>query len=209
MSGLAALAELGAAGVRAWLRDDGTITLHSAAPPPPDVLALARMHRDGIAALLRQGAALPRAADPMPPMPPTVFAPPPISALRLPGVPAAWCGGVTRLATMQAPDSIALPRWHGFRADAARLLRDHGAALHAAEWDALTLFGLHPTAPATYPPGWGLAWLLGEHGEVLDVAPDAVGMRREPDGARLAYRRPGATARAVQVPAWLLGTPGS
>lgn len=89
-------------------------------------------------------------------------------------------------------------------ATSARLLRDHGAALHDAGWDALDLFGLHRRAPAMNPAGWGLAWLLGAAGEVLDVAPDAVGMRRGQDGARLTFRRDCRAARAGVVPAWAL-----
>jgi len=53
-------------------------------------------------------------------------------------------------------------------------------------------------------PVGGLAWLLNAHGEVLDVGPDVVGLRREPDGARLAFRRRGVMARAGTVPAWTL-----
>jgi len=125
-------------------------------------------------------------------------------APTLPAVPPEWCRGVALLATVLPPDGIAPPRWRAFQATAAQLLRDPGAELHAAGWDALDLFGLHATAPATNPSGWGLAWLAGAHGEVLDVAPDAVGMRRHPDGARLAYRRAGRMARAGMVPAWQL-----
>lgn len=91
------------------------------------------------------------------------------------------------LAILPAPPGIPPRRWTILAATSARLLRDHGAELHGAGWDALDLFGLHPTAPATNPPGWGLAWLLWEHGDVLDVRPNVIGMRRSPDGARLAY----------------------
>lgn len=133
--------------------------------------------------------------------------PPPVPAPAQPylGVPLAWCDGVALLATMPAPPAIPPPRWAVLTRTAARLLRDHGAELHAPGWDVLDLFGLHAAAPAANPAGWGLAWLLGEHGDVLDVSPDAVGMRRGPDGARLAYRRRGAMARAGVVPAWRLG----
>lgn len=127
---------------------------------------------------------------------------PPASPLA--GVPPVWCEGVALLAARPAPEGITPPRWRMFQATAARLLRDHGAELHAAGWTDVDLFGLHATAPAANPPGWGLTWLLGAHGEVLDVSPDAVGMRQGPDGARLAYRRRSATARAGVVPAWQL-----
>lgn len=124
--------------------------------------------------------------------------------LPLPGVPPEWCQGVAQLATMPAPPTIPPRRWAMLAANAARLLRDHGAELHAAGWDVLDLFGLHAGAPAEHPPGWGLAWLLGASGEVLDVAPDVIGMRRGPDGARLAYRRRSASRRAGLALAWHL-----
>lgn len=95
-------------------------------------------------------------------------------------------------------------RWAALAATSTRLLQTHGAELHRAGWDALDLFGLHATAPATNSPGWGLAWLLGTAGEVLDVVPDVIGMRRGPDGARLVFRRKNTTARAGVVPAWTL-----
>lgn len=121
-----------------------------------------------------------------------------------PGVPLAWGEGVALLAARPAPEGVTPPRWRMFQATAARLLRNHGAVLHAAGWTDIDLFGLHATAPAANPPGWGLTWLMGAHGEVLDVSPDAVGMRQGPDGARLAYRRRSAMARAGIVPAWQL-----
>ena len=119
----------------------------------------------------------------------------------LPGVPAVWCEGVARLAAMPAPDTITAARWGVLAVTSARLLRGHGAALHGARWDALDLFGLHPTAPMRYPPGWSLAWLLGDQGEVLDIAPDAVGLRRQPDGARLVLLRRLGPPSAGIVPA--------
>lgn len=122
----------------------------------------------------------------------------------LPGVPLEWCDGVARLANMTAPDAIIPARWAVLAATSARLLRDNGAELHGAGWDALDVFGLHATAPTTNPSGWGLAWLLTEYGEVLDVAQDAVGMRRAPDGARMALYKKQAPARAGILPAWNL-----
>ena len=127
-------------------------------------------------------------------------------APALPGVPLEWCEGVALLATRPAPATITPRRWAALAATSAQMLRDHGAALHGAGWGVLDLFGLHFTAPMTHPPGWGLAWLLGEQGEVLDVAPDVIGMRREPDGARLAYRCQ-VSGRGGAVPAWLLICP--
>ena len=108
------------------------------------------------------------------------------------------------LAALDPPGGITLARWAALAATSTYLLQSRGAELHRAGWDALDLFGLHRRAPATNPAGWGLAWLLGAAGEVLDVAIDAVGMRREPDGARLTFRRSDRAARAGVMPAWAL-----
>ncbi len=189
---MVALAELHAAGVRIHLRDDGTVALNASGPPPAAVLALARVHRDGIAALLRDDGGVPTPGSLLP-------------GVILAGVPASWCEGVARLATQPWPPTITPARWAVLAATSAHLMRDHGSELYTAGWDTLDLFGLHQRAPATNPPGWGLAWLLDQAGEVLDVAPDAVGMRREPDGARMVVRRGCAAARAGVVPAWALG----
>lgn len=63
--------------------------------------------------------------------------------------------------------------------------------------------GLLPTAPGANPPGWGLAWLLGAAGDVLDVSPGAIGMRFHPNGVRLALHcRAG--RRGGIMPAWKL-----
>ena len=129
---------------------------------------------------------------------------PPDTVLTFPGVPPEWCRDVALLASRPPPVTIQPRRWAILAATSVRLLRDDGAALHGAKWDAVALFGLHPTAPMTYPPGWCLAWLLGEHGEVLDVAADAVGLRRQPDGARLVCRRRAGLPLPGMVPAWEL-----
>lgn len=103
---------------------------------------------------------------------------------------------------MPVPLAIPPPRWATLASTSARLLHTHGAALHKAGWGTLDVWGLHPTAPATNPSAWGLAWLLGEDGDLLDVGQDAVGMRRGLVGARLTFRRGYKAARAGVVPAW-------
>lgn len=171
----AALMELRQAGVRVRLNEAGMLKLDAAMRPPDAVLALVHAHRDGLAALLR--------------------------AASLPGVPPAWCEGVEALATMACPARIEPRRWGELAHTSARLLRDNGSALHAARWTAVELFGLHPLAPATHCPAWGLAWLLNTVGIVLDVTEDVVGMCRQPGGARMGFRR---RPPAGAVPAWEL-----
>ena len=141
---------------------------------------------------------------------PRVNPPPKLAALlrdgaaetSLPGVPDKWLAGVNMLATMPSPAGIEPQRWAAYVATAARLLHQHGPALHAAGWRTLDVFGLHGLAAATYCPGWGLAWLLGAHGDVLDVTADAIGMCRHPGGARMAFRR--RVSAAGLVAAWSL-----
>ena len=120
------------------------------------------------------------------------------------GVPLDWCEGVALLAARTAPPMILPGRWAVLAATSARLLQDHGAELHGAGWPALALFGLDRSAPASYPPGWGLVWLLGEHGEVLDISAGVIWLRWKPDGARMAFYRQHGTGRAGTVLAWLL-----
>ena len=191
MSAAAALAGLHAAGVRVRLRNDGTVALDASSPPPAAVVAFAREHRDGIAALLWE---TDRATPPGSPH----------AVVILAGIPAAWCEGVALLASMPAPASVDPARWATLGATAVRLLRGSGAELHRAGWDALDLFGLNRYAPATYPLGWGLSWLLGHEGEVLEVTPEVVVVRHSPSGGRLAFRHSGAAARAGAAPAWAL-----
>ena len=215
-----ALAELHAAGVRVRLDGTGAVVLHARLRPPDAVLALARAHRDGIGAVLRGEADMPAP----PPTPLHVLAGEAveqgfpelhacaracISQQSLPGVPLDWCEGVGLLATVPAPPTILSRRWAALAASAFRLVRDHGAELHTAGWDALDLFGLHSIAPLANPTGWGLAWLLGVAGEVLDVAPEAVGMRHGPGGARMVFHQRRARERSGISLAWNVhGNPG-
>ncbi len=189
MTPATALVELHAAGVRVRLGVDGTVLLHAAQRPPPAVLALARAHRDGIGAMLRERDGTRQPTTFQPPASPTCARGP-------------WGEGVALLESLPPPDGITAERWAVLVSTSRRLLHDHGAALHRAGWDTLDLFGLHARAPAANPTGWGLAWLLGAAGMVVDVASEVVGMCREPDGARLAFPRGQASVQAGIVPAW-------
>ncbi len=140
----------------------------------------------------------------VPPAVPHAFLPAPPLPQACLGVSAEWREGVALLAALPPPGGITPARWAALAATSTYLLQSHGAELHRAGWDTLDLFGLHRRAPATNPAGWGLAWLLGAAGEVLDVAVNTVGMRRGPDGARLTFRRGCKAARAGVVPAWAI-----
>ena len=120
--------------------------------------------------------------------------------MPLPGVPLLWCEGVALMAVLPAPDTIMPGRWAILAATSRRLLHDHGAALHGAGWGTVDLWGLDAAAPAGNPQGWGLAWLLGEVGDVLDISPDVVGLRLGVRGARMGFRR--VHHRPFVLPAW-------
>lgn len=146
-----------------------------------------------------------RAATPVPHSFPLV---PPVRAAAhrppeaLPGVPAAWCEGIALLISQPSPASIMAHRWCLFQADAARVLRQHGAELDAAGWDGLALFGLHRTAPAVRPDCMGLAWLL-QGRDVGTVTPQTVGILTPTSGTQRMWK-PGDHARRETTLAWQL-----
>ena len=185
MSASLALAQLHATGVRVQLRADGMIELRAAAPPKPTVLAMARKHRDGIAALLRDGDAVPAPAS-------------------KPDVPVTWCEGVDLLQTMSAPTGLLRDRWRAFQADAHRLLYQRGAELHRACWDALDLFGIHRAVPTARADCMGLAMLLNgfRTGAITPETVQLVGL----DGHTSRAWRMGQQARRVAVAAWVTST---
>lgn len=115
-----------------------------------------------------------------------------------------WRAGVERLVALPCPSPIEAGRWSALGTTALRLLSQHGQTLHGAGWGTLDLYGLHQHAPATFPPGWGLAWLLEAAGDVLDVQPNEIAFRRTPGGARLVFLR----RRSIPgvIPAWCLGS---
>lgn len=181
MSAAATLVALRDAGVRVRLRPDGRLHLNAVAPPPPALLDRVRRHRDELALLLAQqgqDAAVPS------------------------DLPSAWRDGVARLQTAPSPPGVALDCWRTFQADAERLLRRHGAELHAAGWDSLDLFGLHARAPNRRMDAAGLAWLLRGR-SVGAVTTETVAIVSA-NGQKLRCWRMGAQARQEAVPAWAL-----
>jgi hypothetical protein len=103
------------------------------------------------------------------------------------------------------PEGYREADWHQFKLDALALLHpQHGyaAALIAAGWDTLSLFGLHPTRPYRRVSHMGLAACL--HGaELLEIAPDAIGLRHRTGttgGSLTRFYR--TTVQPGAVPAW-------
>lgn len=73
--------------------------------------------------------------------------------------------------------------------------------------EGVALLAALPAPDTITPARWAVlaatsVRLLRDHGEVLDLAPDVIGMRRGPVGARLAVPRTYNAARADTVPAW-------
>ena len=119
-------------------------------------------------------------------------------------LPSDWCDGVALLATRPAPSIIPARRWAVLAASAARMVRDHGAELHATGWDALDLFGA-ARCRARRQPGWLGAGMAarrgGERAGCFGRCSDHVcGAGR---GARLVCQRR-ERARAGAVLAWEL-----
>ena len=80
----------------------------------------------------------------MPAMPtPTVA---PIPAALVP-----WHDGAIRLQATSPPAGFSKARWMRAGLNAARLVENNGAALQAAGWDTLDLFGVHRFVPGTRP----------------------------------------------------------
>lgn len=124
----------------------------------------------------------------------------PVGGQLLPGEPPAdWRAGVSKVQTMPPPVGFPPDRWRQVQQDAARLLHEHGVALHGLGWNATDLFGVHPAVPGVAIHCVGLVVVLG-CARVVEVAPDYAAFVR-PSGARLTYvRRPASEA----VPLWEL-----
>lgn len=165
-----------------------------------------RLKRLAAAVLARDNGRDKRGTQAVIPVPHTSPLVPPVRAAvphppqALIGVPAAWCEGVTRLAATPCLAGVTPGRWRVFCADAAGVLRGHGAELHALGWDVLDLFGLHCRAPAVRPDCMGLAWLLNGR-RVGPITPETVGIVTQ-SGGLLRMRRLGAQARRETVAAW-------
>lgn len=218
------VAQAAALGVTVGVDDDGRVWARPIARLPAELLATFANNREAVRLYLRQSSPAPVAVNTAHFHLPRAHATndllnrPEQGGSRHPrthatnaadaGAPLAemdaWHAGVSRLATMRCPSGIEPRRWAIYGATAARLLAQHGAALHAAGWGTLDLFGLHRHAPAYHPPGWGLVWLLNTGGELLDVAAAQVVLCVVPMGSRLVFRR--RTLVPSVVPAWELLT---
>ncbi len=110
-----------------------------------------------------------------------------------------WHDGVARMQTMRPPLGWTVSRWRQACLDAARVLEQHGAELHALGWTAADVFGLHPDAPGAAVDCYGLAMLL-DGGTVEKLTAEEACIAR-PGGAVLRPRR---GCRRPARPAWEL-----
>lgn len=95
------------------------------------------------------------------------------------------------------PDRIMPARRVGLAGASAYSVREHRAALLAAGWDGLDVFGLHPFVPTARPDCMGLAWLLDGRA-LASVMPEAA-LITAPGGHRLRVCRMGLQACKVII----------
>ena len=68
------------------------------------------------------------------------------------GVPEDWVQGVADLLVMPPHPAWTEEAWKTLQEDALAFLRQWAAQAHRLGWEALDLFGVHPTAPVTRTP---------------------------------------------------------
>lgn len=126
----------------------------------------------------------------------------PLVAIVVPAVPDEWCKGVALICDRPAVAGIGAQRWDSFGRSCRRLLIEKGATLHAAGWDSLDLFGLHPTVPEAAPDCWGVAWLLRDF-SLGEITAETVSLIAG-EGVSTRARKMARQARIEAVVAWKL-----
>lgn len=110
--------------------------------------------------------------------------PAPVGVHPPPGeLPAEWREGVSRVQAMPPPAGFASDKWRQVQVDAARLLDEHGAALHRLGWRATDVWGVHPTVPGVALHCAGVAVVLGGARVVEVTDARARGVRAPERGA--------------------------
>jgi hypothetical protein len=151
------------------LEGDRVRVVHPAGnPPPPELIAIARRHRNALRAILEDRKA--KAA-------PTIYA----------ATIAALCA--------RCPERVEHDRWQQVVRDADTFIPPWGEQAHALGWSSGDLFGLHrvPDAPArTYSrlgryDATGLIWIL--QGRPVVMLTDAAAVIENPSGTVTVYRK--------------------
>lgn len=121
----------------------------------------------------------------------------------IPAVLVLWRNGAIRLQATCPPAGFSKARWTRAGVDVARLVENHGAALQAAGWDALDLFGLNRFVPGTRPDCMGLGMLLDGR-RVGSITPKTVEIVTG-GGHTLRFSHMTLQARCEATLAWALG----
>ena len=103
------------------------------------------------------------------------------------GVPEAWVQGVGDLMVMPPHSAWSDENWKTLQEGALRFLREWAAQAHRLGWDALDLFGVHPTAPAARFNYMGLVPLLKGR-PVVVITDDSAAIKAASIGT-LTFRR--------------------
>ncbi len=103
------------------------------------------------------------------------------------GVPEAWVQGVGDLMVAPAHPGWKEDDWRTLQEDARRFLREWAGQAHRLGWEALDLFGVHPTKPTVRFDCMGLVPLLRGRA-VLAITEDSAAIRTA-SGGSLTFRR--------------------
>ncbi len=103
------------------------------------------------------------------------------------GVPEAWVQGVSDLMVMPPHADWKEGDWRTLQEDALRFIREWAGQARRLGWEALDLFGVHPTAPTARFVCMGLVPLLRGRA-VLAITEDSAGIKAA-SGGSLTFRR--------------------
>ena len=103
------------------------------------------------------------------------------------GVPEEWVQGVCDLMVMPPHADWKKDDWHTLQDDALRFIREWASQARRLGWEALDLFGVHPTAPTARFDCMGLVPLL--RGRVVLALTDDSAAIKAASGGSLTFRK--------------------
>lgn len=166
----------------ALVMEAGKVKVRSASPPPPELVADLRAHREAIAAAL---------ADQLPAVPlalPDELEERAALASSLAGpIPAEWRRGFASLQTMAPPEGMVRGRWHEIINDAGLFLDGWGPQAAALGWMAADVFGINRDAPDVNNSNAGMAVMM-QGRPVVAITAETATIQVRP-GLRQTYRR--------------------
>ncbi len=120
------------------------------------------------------------------------------------GAPEGWVQGVGDLMVKSPHPAWTDERWKTLQEDALRFIRKWAGQAHKLGWDALDLFGVHPTAPAARFDCMGLVPLL--NGRPVVAITDDSAVIKAASGGSLTFCRRG-TSPVARCLVWELAAP--